>query len=157
MKKTILFFTFILLSIACHAQFEEGKCYFNASMSSLNVDYNKTDKWNVGICGKIGYIFMDDLMLMANVEYGYSHDASTIAFGPSVRYYIVQNGLYMGAGANFVHHPESFNDLMPCLQVGYAFFLNGTLTIEPEIYYNQSFKHHDYSGIGLRIGLGFYF
>ena len=43
-------------------------------------------------------------------------------------------------------------------QVGYSFFLNRTVTIEPEIYYNQSLKdHNDYSGFGLRIGFGIYF
>ena len=46
---------------------------------------------------------------------------------------------------------------MPGLEMGYAFFLNKTVTIEPAIYYDQSFKRHsDYSKIGLRIGLGIY-
>ena len=31
------------------------------------------------------------------------------------------------------------------------------MTIEPEIYYEQSFKNHkDYSTVGLRIGIGIY-
>ena len=47
---------------------------------------------------------------------------------------------------------------MPTIQLGYAFFLNRTVTIEPELYYNQSLKDHsDYSGFGLRIGFGIYF
>ena len=41
---------------------------------------------------------------------------------------------------------------------GYCFFLNDKLTIEPSVYYDQSFrKHSDYSTVGLRISLGVYF
>ena len=46
---------------------------------------------------------------------------------------------------------------MPTVQLGYAFFLNRTVTIEPELYYNQSLKDQDYSGLGLRISFGIYF
>ena len=46
---------------------------------------------------------------------------------------------------------------MPCIEVGYAFFVSTTVTIEPAIYYDQSFKNHsDYSKIGLRVGFGIY-
>ena len=46
---------------------------------------------------------------------------------------------------------------MPGVEVGYAFFLSRTVTVEPSIYYNQSFKEHsDYSKIGLKIGIGVY-
>lgn len=145
-----------LMTMASYAQFEEGKFYLNASVSGLNANYNKGDKWNASVGGKVGYMFMDNLMVLAQMQYGYQNEASTLSIGPAARYYIVQNGLYLGAGVNFEHHPLSYNDLMPNLQVGYAFFLNGFMTIEPEIYYNQSFKNHDYSGIGLRIGVGIY-
>ena len=44
---------------------------------------------------------------------------------------------------------------MPGVEVGYAFFINRTVTIEPAIYYDQSFKKHsDYSTVGFRIGIG---
>ena len=46
---------------------------------------------------------------------------------------------------------------MPSVQVGYAFFLSKTVTVEPEVYYEQSFKNHsDYSKIGFRVGVGVY-
>ena len=46
---------------------------------------------------------------------------------------------------------------MPGIEVGYAFFLSHTITIEPSIYYQQSIKKHsDYSTIGLRLGFGIY-
>ena len=46
---------------------------------------------------------------------------------------------------------------MPGVEVGYAFFLNDAVTVEPAIYYDQSFKNHkDFSTIGLKIGVGIY-
>lgn len=46
---------------------------------------------------------------------------------------------------------------MPGVEVGYAFFLSRTVTVEPAIYYDQSFKKHsDFSTIGLRLGVGIY-
>ena len=43
-------------------------------------------------------------------------------------------------------------------KVGYAFFIDGHVTIEPALYYQQSFKSHkDYSSVGFRIGFGYTF
>ena len=44
------------------------------------------------------------------------------------------------------------------LEVGYAFFLNRYLTVEPAIYYKMSLDDFsDKSTVGLRVGFGFYF
>ena len=45
---------------------------------------------------------------------------------------------------------------MPGLEVGYAFFLNRSVTIEPAIYYDQSFKSSRYSTVGFKLGVGVY-
>ena len=56
-----------------------------------------------------------------------------------------------------VHTYHNYNDLMPGLELGYAFFVSRTVTIEPSVYYNQSFKSHtNYSTVGFRIGVGIY-
>ena len=69
----------------------------------------------------------------------------------------MQNGLYLGANVKLVHAYHNYNDVRPSVEVGYAYFLNRTVTIEPAIYYNQSFKKHsDYSTIGLKVGVGIY-
>ena len=60
------------------------------------------------------------------------------------------------AGGDVKLHP-TFNDFRPEINAGYSFFLNRNITLEPEVYYEQSFKDSDYSGFGLRIGLGIYF
>ena len=46
---------------------------------------------------------------------------------------------------------------MPGLEVGYAFFVSKTVTVEPAVYYDQSFKDHsDFSTIGFKVGVGVY-
>lgn len=46
---------------------------------------------------------------------------------------------------------------MPGVEIGYAFFINRHVTIEPAVYYEQSFKDHSkFSNVGLRLGLGIY-
>ena len=76
--------------------------------------------------------------------------------GAGGRYYIEQNGLYLGASVLF-RHQDRYDDMLPSVQVGYSFFVSRTVTVEPELYYEQSFKNHkDYSQFGLRIGIGVY-
>ena len=41
-------------------------------------------------------------------------------------------------------------------EVGYAFFINRSVTIEPTLYYDHSFKDSNYSTVGLKLGLGIY-
>ena len=79
-----------------------------------------------------------------------------ISAGAGIRYYIEQNGLYLGLNGKFVHADRNYNDVMPGLEVGYAFFINRSVTIEPAVYYDHSFKNSDYSTVGLKIGLGIY-
>ena len=81
-------------------------------------------------------------------------DHATI--GAGLRYYIIQNGLYLGANGKFIHANHSYNDVMPGIEVGYAFFVNRSVTIEPALYYDHSFNDSKYSTVGLKIGLGIY-
>lgn len=158
MKKIALFLVALMVSVAANAQFEQGKKYISTSLSGLNLSYSGSEKGHLGLQAKGGYLFMDNLMATAQVGYETQKDISDfVTLGVGGRYYIVQNGVYLGAGVNY-KHSECYNDFLPTVQVGYAFFVNGCITIEPEIYYEQSFKNHkDFSKVGLRLGLGFYF
>jgi len=158
MKKIALFLVALMVSVAANAQFEQGKKYISMSLSGLNLSYSGSEKGHLGLQAKGGYLFMDNLMATAQVGYETQQDISDyVSLGVGGRYYIEQNGIYLGAGVNY-KHSENYNDFMPTVQVGYAFFLNGCITVEPEIYYEQSFKNHkDFSKVGLRLGLGFYF
>lgn len=158
MKKIAFVLVALMMSVAANAQFEQGKKYISTSLSGLNLSYSGSEKVHLGLQAKGGYLFMDNLMATAHIGYETQDEIPDfLTLGVGGRYYIVQNGIYLGAGVNY-KHSGSCNDVMPTVQVGYAFFLNGCITIEPELYYEQSFKNHkDFSKVGLRVGLGFYF
>ena len=158
MKKFAFVLVALMVSVAANAQVEKGKKYIGASMSGLNLSYSGSEKTHFGLQAKGGYLVADNLMATGLVGYDKTGDFPyALTLGVGGRYYIVQNGLFLGAGVN-CKFSDDFNDLMPTVQLGYAFFLNHSVTVEPEIYYEQSFKNHkDYSKIGFRVGLGFYF
>lgn len=157
-KKLLIAVMALMVCIAGHAQFEKGKYYVGASMSGIGLSYNGSEKSRIGLQAKGGYLFDDDFMLTLKVGYDKQKDVPMVfSAGIGARYYIEQNGLYLGGGVDFVHNGDMYDDFMPTVHVGYAFFLSRTVTVEPELYYNQSFKNHsDYSTIGFRIGIGVY-
>ena len=170
MKKTILSLLCAFCAMAANAQtnnqtyqdrppFGDGKFYLASSLSGLDLRFNDLEKWNMDVTAKGGYLFQDNWMITAQTAYNWRQKASNaFTVGAGLRYYIEQNGLFVGLGANYVHKMHDYDDFMPSVNVGYAFFLNRTVTFEPEVYYNQSFKNHsDYSGFGFRIGFGIYF
>lgn len=159
MKKLAILAVALLSTVAANAQFESGKKYCGASLTGLNLSYNGSQELNLGIQAKAGYFIDDDWMVLGQAEYTHSSKTDPKNFfsvGAQGRYYIEQNGLYLGAGAKLVH-TGSYNDVMPGVEIGYAFFLGKQVTIEPAVYYDQSFKNHsDYSTVGLKVGIGVY-
>lgn len=149
----------LMVSVGAHAQFESGKQYCGASLMGLNLSYNGSEELSLGIQAKAGYFFEDDMMLLAQAEYKHSGLEGVKdywALGAQGRYYIEQNGIYLGAGMKLIH-TGSYNDVMPGVEVGYAFFVSKQVTIEPAVYYDQSFKNHsDYSTVGVKVGIGIY-
>ena len=68
----------------------------------------------------------------------------------------LSNGIYLGMNCKLAH-AKGYTDVMPGFEVGYAYFLSRTVTLEPAIYYDQSFKSHsDYSTVGFKVGIGVY-
>ena len=165
MKKCLMAAIGLMMAMSANAQylndsgtpFTQGKIYVGASLSNTDLSYNGLSKGHLGISGKVGYFFADNLLGTAQLSYEkYKDIPYSISLGAGCRFYIEQNGLYLGASAVFKHRDE-FDDLLPSVQVGYSFFINRTVTIEPDLYYEQSFKNHkDYSQVGLRIGIGIY-
>ena len=149
----------LMVSVGAHAQFESGKQYCGASLTGLNLSYNGSEDLSLGIQAQAGYFFEDDMMLLAQAEYKHSGLEGVKdywALGAQGRYYIEQNGIYLGAGMKLIH-TGSYNDVMPGVEVGYAFFVSKQVTIEPAVYYDQSFKNHsDYSTVGVKVGIGIY-
>ncbi len=160
MKKALLLIAVLFSALSGFSQFEQGKYYVGASATGLDLNYSGADKLNLGVEAKVGYLVADNWMITANAGFQHSGNddvADWITAGVGGRFYVIQNGLYIGLNAKLIHAMHSYNDLMPGLEFGYAFFLNKHVTIEPAVYYDQSFKDHsDYSKIGLRIGVGVY-
>lgn len=159
-KKMMLLVAAIAISVAANAQFQQGKGYIGASLTGLDLHYNGADKFNLGVETKGGYLFFDNLMALGGFSYEHNGndavaDHFTVTAG--ARYYIIQNGLYLGVNGKWIHANHNYNDVLPGVEVGYAFYINRSVTIEPAIYYDQSFrKHSDFSTIGLKLGVGVY-
>lgn len=160
MRKTLLAALLAALtSFTAKAQFEIGKVYISGAVSGLDLNYNGSNKTTLNVDAKGGYMVEDNWMILGQTSYSHSGlkgVSDAISAGVGGRYYIEQNGIFLGVGAKYVH-AKHFDDFMPGVEVGYAFFLSRTVTVEPSLYYDQSFKNHsDYSTIGLRIGVGIY-
>lgn len=160
MKKLVTILATLLLTLSAHAQFEKDKKYLSASLSGLSLNYSGKNGFDLGLSAKAGYLLEDNWMVLA--EAGYQHTGAKgvsdrIHLGVGGRYYIVQNGLFLGVNAKLLHENHNHNDFMPGAEVGYAFFVSRTVTIEPSVYYQQSLSNHsDFSSVGLNIGVGIY-
>lgn len=160
MKKTLLVIATMFVAITASAQFEMSKAYIGAGLTGFDFNYSGGSKVNLGVGAKAGLFLEDDWLILGTVDFqhnGHKNTSDVISAGVGTRYYIEQNGIFLGANAQFIHAFRNYNDVLPGVEVGYAYFINGSVTIEPSIYYNQSFKDHaNYSTIGFKIGLGIY-
>ena len=155
MKKIALFVVALVMSVAANAQFEQGKGYLGASLSGFDLS-SQAKQTHIGLNAKLGYLFADNLMALAEVGYEkWENVPYSLNLGAGARYYIVQNGLYLGASLKY-KHSDDYNDLLPGVQLGYAFFISRTVTIEPELYIDFSTKKFENSAFGLGVGIGIY-
>ena len=165
MKKLMMTMVALVMAISANAQylndsqkvFSQGKWYLGTSFSGLDLAYQKASDWTLQLQAKGGYLFTDDWMIIGQATYLAQTDYPTaIELGAGLRYYFESCGIYAGVTGNY-KHSDNYNDFLPELNVGYAYFLTGKLTIEPEVFYEISTKSSDHSGFGLRLGLGLYF
>ena len=156
MKKIALFVVALLMTVTVNAQFEQGKGYLGASMSGLDLS-SQAKEFHFGLNARAGYFFMNSLMGIVDLGYDHKADAKDqFSLGAYGRYYLIKNGLYFGAGLKYKHAGGGYNDLLPGAQLGYAFFLSRTVTVEPELYFDLSTKKFGNSCYGLRVGIGVY-
>ena len=160
MKKFFFTIIFALVGIgSAFAQFEKGKYYLAATTNAACLSYNKNEKvgLNFGVNG--GYMFEEAWMLITEVGFDYRYeDMQALYAGLKCRYLIEQNGLFLQAGAKYVHGAPNYNDLLVTPELGYCFFLNRHLTIEPSLYCDISTKNvSEYTRAGVKIGLAWYF
>lgn len=158
MKKTFLLLLLCVMTLSAHAQFSKGTKYVGASLSGIGFSYSSNQKFRMGVDLSAGYFPAECLMLRGNVTYDHTKEIDDVSFGVAARYYFDQCGVFMGLGADYVHYTPNSNDVQIPLEIGYAFFINRYITIEPSLYYKMSLdSFSEKSTVGLRIGLGFYF
>lgn len=158
MKKILLLLLLLVCGLTAHAQFAQGTKYIGASVSGLGISYSSNEKFRFGLDASAGYFAADCLMLRATVGYDHTREIDDVTLGGGLRYYFDNCGVFLGTGLEFQHHSPSNNNLMLPVEIGYAFFVNHFITIEPSVYYKMSLNDfsHD-STVGLKLGLGFYF
>ena len=158
MKKFLLSLIFVLMAVGAKAQFEKNTTYFSTSFSGLNLSYSNNEKFTLGLDLNGGIFVEDAWMLYGKFGYGHTRYDDNVSLGMGARYYIKQNGLYLGLGLQYEPVLKNVNNLQLCPEIGYAFFLNEFITLEPALYYNMSLNNFaDGSKVGLKLGLGFYF
>ena len=170
MKKLMMAAIGLMMAVSANAQylndpetpFYQGKFYLNAACSSTTLAYSKSTDFQLGINAKVGYFLIDNVMAVGVAGFNSVNngDNRTFELGAGARYYFDTVGIYVGAIAKYAHqkvYEFSIDDFRPEINAGYAFFLNRNITLEPEAYYEHSFKDSDYSGFGLRLGLSIYF
>lgn len=164
MKKSFLLLLFAVVSMSSYAQFEKGTKYVGASLTGLNISYSSGEKFGLGLEATGGYFFADSWMATANLEYIHqwmpapANDINSVSVGAGARYYFQSNGIFLGAGLQYSHAAANADYFQLPLEVGYCFYLNHFVSIEPAIYFEPCLnKFSDGTRVGLRIGLGFYF
>lgn len=158
MKKWTILMLLFVVAASASAQFEKRTKYIGASLSGLGLSYSSNERFRMGLDLEGGYFLGDCFLLKGNIGYEHTRYTDDVRVGVTARYYFSQNGIFMGAGAEYNHFTKNNNDVMIPVEVGYAFYLNHYLALEPSVYYKMSL--HDFSGnstVGLRVGLSYYF
>ena len=162
MKKIMLVLGVLVAATQAYAQFEKGTWYLNTSVTGLNLSHSKYEGTNFGFSTGGGAFIADNLAMLLVFKGNYvEHGMDETSFGAGARYYFSNCGVYGGLGLAYKYLSNSiYRKNLVCLtpELGYAFFLNKTITIEPAVYYDLSFVNcSDYSKLGFRLGFGFYF
>ena len=163
MKKLVLSTMLLLcISLVANAQFERNKWFVNPSVTGLGLSYSGSEKIHLGFEANGGAFLADNTALLLTLGGDYGKNMTKVTtLGVGGRYYLDKIGLFFGLGLKYKHFAfEGWkdNDFGAGAEIGYAFFVSRTVTIEPAVYYDQSFTNHkDYSKVGFKVGFGFYF
>lgn len=160
MKKVILSLLFAVVSMGAFAQFDRGTKYVGANLegTGFGMGYSKSTDFFIGLRANAGYFFADQWMALG--EFGWSHQNgnSSVDLGAGARYYLRQNGLFFSGLFKFKHIPGDINNVYLTPEVGYCFYLNDHVSIEPAVYVDMCLNHFkDFTKVGLKIGFGYYF
>lgn len=156
MKKILMAIVMVMLTLGAHAQFEKGTHYANASLTGLGIGFTKGE-FSFGFSGEYGYYIEDSWMIGGAIGYNHVAGHNSLVIKPNFRYSFQDNGLNLGCGLQFEHAGSKLNYIQLSPQVGYTFYLNDKISIEPAIY--ADFALNDFkngTNAGLKIGIGLY-
>lgn len=158
MRKLIFALLLAAFSLGASAQFEKGTKYVAASLSDFGLSYNKHNDFRLGLHATGGYFIRDGWMLLGGIGWEHDNGSDLVDVGVAGRYYMVRNGIYFNLGLKYQHTSPNLNNIYLTPEVGYCFYLNNRVSIEPAIYCDMSMNHFkDFTKIGFRIGFGYYF
>ena len=133
MKKIFIALLLSAVSLGASAQFEKGTKYAGASLSGLGLSYSKAEDFRLGLQAVGGFFVADSWMVLG--QFGWEHLPGN-------------NSVNLGVAGRLYFTPE----------VGYCFYLNDHVSIEPAVYVDMCLNHFkDFTKVGLRIGFGYYF
>lgn len=161
MKKVTLIICLLVASLAARAQFEKGKWIVNPSLTGMGFSYSKNDKMQLGIGAKMGTFVAEGVALMVEAGADWSKPVDVYNLGVGGRFYFNKTGVYLGGGLDLnrirAKGGNHYTDWGLGIEVGYAYFLSRTVTIEPAVYYKWRFNDGDLSKFGVKLGFGLYF
>ena len=193
LRKVLTMLLIAVSSMQASAQFEKYTSYLNTSLTGLGLSYSKDSRFKMGVQATGGYFVEDCWMLYG--RFGFEHQGARgvmknrndLQIGVGGRYYIEQNGIFLGVGLAYQHATNvtfsqhesiiggttenspveirtvynyygnrNYVHLTP--EVGYCFYVNNYLSIEPSVYCNLCLnRFSEGTEIGLKLGMGFYF
>lgn len=161
MKKILIALLLAAVSIGASAQFEKGTKYAGASVSDFGLSYSKYEDFRLGIHALGGYFIEDGWMLLGQVGWDHMSGDNNFNLGVGGRYCMVDNGLFFGGSIKYQHACSDIkksNNIYIAPEFGYCYYLNDHVSIEPAVYCDMCLNHFkDFTKIGFKIGLGYYF
>ncbi|WP_025069391.1 outer membrane beta-barrel protein [Bacteroides propionicifaciens] len=161
MRKLLLIALLFVATMSANAQFEQGKWFVNAGLTGLDLSYSKQTKGHFGLDAGGGYFIKDNIAILAELGGDWSSPVDKYKLAAKGRYYFDKIGIFAGAGLKLsslqYKGQDKSNDFALIMEGGYAYFLSRTVTIEPSIYWDLSFRNSDYTAFGLKLGFSFYF
>ncbi len=158
MKKIILSLLLAAVSLGASAQFEQGTKYVGASLTGLGFGYSKSTDFYIGMKANAGYFVSDGWMLLGEFGWEHQNGTSCVGLGVAGRYYLQQNGLYFSGALKYKHFGPKTNVVYLTPEVGYCFYLNDHVSLEPAIFCDFALNEFkDFTKIGLKVGFSYYF
>jgi hypothetical protein len=154
--KKIIILIFLLISVVCSAQITKpvtrgntliqggGTIQYQRDEFVNNIGTTKASFYLIKLTPGAAYFVIDKLAIGLNVSFYYKGTANnkyySIGIGPMARYYF-NNGIFLKADAGYsildytstTASTEKYLSLIP--GIGYAFFLNNKVSLEPAFCY----------------------